>query len=424
MGKLFLILYNIIFVLILPILFLSLIFKGFKNREYLKRWNERMGLIKDLKDGKRVWLHALSLGEVNASIPLIKKIMETFQDYKILITTTTPTGSAQVKKTFGDSVEHVYLPYDFKPFISNFLKRAKPSVGLIIETEIWPNLIYSSYINDLPLILVNARLSERSMKRYLLLGGLVSCFLNKFRAIAVRDASDFSRFKKLGVKEGNLRVIGNIKFDLNIDEGIYKRSQELKKLFEGKMVFTAGSTHGGEEEILLEAFTRLVKEYNNLVLIIAPRDPKRGKDVLKIVEKYSMKGVLRNDLKMDECFDHNVLIVNTLGELLMFYVVSDVAFVGGSLVPKGGHNPLEPLALRVPTIAGSFTYNFSDLYKILADEKIVYVVNGVDDIYSVVRCLLVDNDLRKEIINKGVNFIQKNRGSIDRVINMLRELSL
>lgn len=424
MVNLFLLSYNLLFVFILPVLFLVLIFKGFKNKEYLKRWTERVGLMKRFNDERRIWIHALSLGEVNASIPLVRQLIKTFDGYKILITTTTPSGSAQVKKVFGDIVDHVYLPYDFKFFIDSFLGKTKPSFGVIIETEIWPNLIYCSYKKSIPLYLVNARLSERSMKRYMFLRSIVPWFLDKFDMIAVRDNLDMARFKKLGVSEDKLKVIGNIKFDLNIDDDIYVKSQQLKGLFEGKIVFTAGSTHEGEEEVILNAYSRLVDEFKDLVLVIAPRDPKRGNDILKHAGKYSFKTVLKTDLNLNEKFSFNVLILNTLGELLLFYAISDVAFVGGSLVPRGGHNPLEPLSLRVPTIAGHYTYNFSELYEVLSKEKIIFLVNGDFDLYTIVKNLLVDNELRNKVIEMGGNFIQKNKGSTLRFINILKEKNL
>ncbi len=420
----FLLIYNLIMLIFLPFYILSIFIKGIRNRDYYHKFFERFALIKVVSAKKNIWIHALSVGEVNASAPLIRKLLVQFSEYKIIVTTTTPTGMKQVIKLFGNTVEHHYIPYDLSIFVKIFFRKIKPVIGIIVETEIWPNIICSAKKFGIPIILVNGRMSEKSKNRYKLLNGIIKNILNNFKMIIVRDEEDAKRFKELGVEEERLRIAGNIKFDIDIDNKVLEKGNYFKSIIGERKIFTAGSTHEGEEEILLEVYTKLVKEYNDLVLIIAPRDPKRGKDILKIVEKYNLKGVLRTDLKMDESFVHDVLIVNTLGELLMFYAISYIAFVGGSIVPKGGHNPLEPLALGVPTIAGNFTYNFSDLYKILADEKIVYVVNGVDDIYSVVRCLLVDNDLRKEIINKGVNFIQKNRGSIDRVINMLRELSL
>lgn len=420
MINIFLFMYNMIFVAILPFLLLSLIFKGFKNKEYLKRWNERVGLVKRLPNKKRIWIHALSLGEVNAASPLIRRLQSSYSDYDILVTTTTPTGSAQVKKNFGESIEHFYLPYDFAPFINIFLKNTKPTIGIIIETEIWPNLINISYKHGIMLFLVNGRLSEKSMKRYLIVRPFFLELLNRFTMIFVRDNADAFRFKQLGVSEEKIEVAGNIKFDMEIDEGIYEKSAELKDKLSGKFVWTCGSTHEGEEEIILKIFSKLRDEFKNLFLIIAPRDPLRSKEISNIADRYKLKSIYRTEWKPNNNLQSDLLIVDTLGELLLFYSLSHLSFIGGSLVPKGGHNPLEPISLGVPTISGKFVYNFSELYKVLHKEEIIQLVNNSDELYSVVKSIISNPDKRALMAENGINYMKKNKGAIDIIIKKLK----
>jgi 3-deoxy-D-manno-octulosonic-acid transferase len=419
MHRLILFLYNIIFAIILPFLFFILLIKGIRKRDYLRRWNERVSLIPTLPKRKRIWIHALSLGEVNASVPLIKKIKEIFINYSILVTTTTPTGSSQLKKLFGDSIEHFYLPYDFSYFIKNFLKKSNPDLCIIIETEIWPNLIIATSNNNIPIFLVNGRLSEKSKNRYFKIKSFISYLLNRFTSICVRDFSDAERFKILDVDEKKLFVTGNIKFDIKVDNFIYERAERLRDHFSGKIVFTAGSTHDGEESIILEAYFKLLKKIENMILIIAPRDPLRSKDIANLVENYKFEYIFRSELNNLNKKSFNVLIIDTIGELLIFYALGDLAFVGGSMVTKGGHNPLEPIGLKVPTLSGEYTFNFSDLYKTLSQGGIVNIVKNSDDIVEAAYKILYDNNYRKDIIDKGILFIENNKGAVDKVINIL-----
>ncbi|MGC8768232.1 lipid IV(A) 3-deoxy-D-manno-octulosonic acid transferase [Calditerrivibrio sp.] len=416
----FLFLYNLLFLAILPFLFLSLIFKGFKNIEYLKRWNERLGFVKRLPPKRRVWIHALSLGEVNAATPLIRRLQSSYPDYDILVTTTTPTGSAQVQKNFGGSIEHFYLPYDFAPLVDIFLINTKPTIGIIIETEIWPNLINLSYKHAIKLFLVNGRLSEKSLKRYLIVKPIFLNLLNRFAILFVRDNSDAFRFKQLGVNEEKIEVAGNIKFDMKIDERIYEKSAKLKDTLSGKFVWVCGSTHAGEEEIILKIFSKLKDEFKNLFLIIAPRDPLRSREISKLADKYKLKSIHRTKWEPNSNQQFDLLIVDTLGELLLFYSLGHLSFIGGSLVPKGGHNPLEPISLGVPTIAGKFVYNFSELYEVLQKEEIVQLVNNSDELYSVVKSIISNPDKRGLMSENGINYMKKNKGAIDTIIKKLK----
>ncbi|MEF3255823.1 MAG: 3-deoxy-D-manno-octulosonic acid transferase [Deferribacterales bacterium] len=402
----------------LPFYILSIFIKGIRNRDYYHKFSGRFALIEVVSAQKSIWIHALSVGEVNAAAPLIRKLLVQFSEYKIIVTTTTPTGMKQVIKLFRNTVEHHYIPYDLSIFVKIFFRKIKPVIGIIVETEIWPNIIYNAKKFGIPTILVNGRMSEKSKNRYKLLNGIIKNILNNFKMIIVRDEEDAKRFKELGVEEERLRIAGNIKFDIDIDNKVLEKGNYFKSIIGERKIFTAGSTHEGEEEIILKVFKTI---NSNLLLVVAPRDPLRSKDIIELVKKFGLKGLLRTEIEQYNS-SINVIVVDTLGELLSFYSISDVAFVGGSLVKKGGHNPLEPLLYGVPTCAGEYIYNFSELYSILTKKGLLKKVKNESELRDVVNEFLSGSVKMSDLYKRITNFINENRGATDKVCLIIYDI--
>ncbi|MCX8083723.1 MAG: 3-deoxy-D-manno-octulosonic acid transferase [Calditerrivibrio sp.] len=393
--------------------------KGFKNKDYRRRLDERIGFFRYPKSDKKIILiHALSLGEVNASLSLIRGIKSEFTDYDILVTTTTPSGSNQIRKIFSDDILHIYLPFDLYFFMKRFYEKWNIKLGIIIETEIWPNMLYSAREKGIPMILANARMSEKSKKKYKLFKDVISYFLNCFTIIAVRGEADRERFCELGVEETRLVVTGNIKFDMYVDKEIMSDAKKLKTILDNRKVIVAGSTHDGEEKIIID----LIGDFKHILWVVAPRDPFRAKEIGKMAELKGIKYLFRSQI--DEYNGEvSLIIVDTFGELMRFYAISEVAFVGGSLVPKGGHNPLEPLSLGIPIISGPYLFNFQELYETMVKEGLVEIVKDQKEFKKALYEILNNNELVKIKKEKGFEFLVKHRGAVNRLIDIAKNIT-
>lgn len=370
-------LYSLLMVLLAPVLLVRLLWKARINPAYKSRIKERFGFYNQLESYYDVWIHAVSLGEVIAARPIIDALLTA--NYKILVTTTTPTGSNQVAKQFQTKVGHCYLPLDISFATERFFKAFQFQLGVIMETELWPNLIYSSYKHRIPLLLVNARLSENSLTHYQNIKFLMQNLLLKFDKILAQSELDAQRFINLGADPYNVVVAGNIKFDQNISIVESQLSNHCKELWGGdRVVVIAASTHAGEEEQLLSALSHLQTLIPSVILLIAPRHPERfelitslSKEKGYITSKRSQPGSIN--------FATEVCIIDSLGELLGFYQLSNYAFIGGSLVDVGGHNILEPIALDIPVFTGAHMKNFSTIYNDLKElQAIITVGNGME----------------------------------------------
>jgi 3-deoxy-D-manno-octulosonic-acid transferase len=366
-----------------------------------------------------VWWHCVSVGETLASLPLIKKFQQAHPELPILVTTMTPGGSWQVKTQLKDSVFHQYVPYDLAGIMSSFIERIQPKLCVLMETEIWPNMVYYCHQKNIPLILANARMSEISANKYLRFKKFTEQILPFINVIAAQNTVDGERFIQLGYPREQLQVTGSIKFDISILPELIQKAKSLRESFGApRSIWIAASTHPGEEEIILGA----AKKIPHALLILAPRHPDRRNEVLELCKKTHLKACVRSKNELPTQNDINVFLIDTLGELLLFYAVSDIAFVGGSFIPKGGHNLLEPAALGLPVLSGESLFNFAEIEKILDNATALIKVKNADDLSEQINDLL-NNSAKREIIGKaGKEAIEKNKGATDKHLALMERL--
>lgn len=417
-------LYTALFSLLLPVYFLRLCWKGLNNREYLYRWSERLGLSKNKPSAGRsiIWIHAVSVGEVNASMSLLRKLIEDFPGAEILVTTTTPTGSKLLIEKLGSKIKHQYLPVDIPFFINLFLKRWQPKMLILIETEIWPNLLSSCKKEGVYTALVNARLSEKSKINYLKYSALITPILDSLDLLLAQFESDKSRFKEITTRK--IGLCGNLKFDQEVPEELYEISQSIRQSWAIEEKFRptliASSTHEGEEEIILDAFKKIYKQLPNSLLIIVPRHLERFSKVKQIIKNSGLAFASRS--KKSEVTDNiQVLLGDTIGELNFLYSLADVAFVGGSLIDHGGQNLLEPSAQSMALLSGPSLRNFSDVSDQLIANKALKLVHDAEDISNEFLSL-IDNELTLEERGKAAfEVFISNRGALDIILEHIRD---
>ncbi len=379
-------LYTLTMYLMTPVILYRLAARGLRYRRYLSRWRERFGFFPAPGFENSSWVHAVSVGEVNAAMPLIEALMQRYPESPMVVTTVTPTGSERVQKLFGDRVFHVYLPYDLPASVKRFLDRIQPRFAVVMETEIWPNLFITCRERAIPIVVTNARLSERSLKGYGPVRPLARRAIRCANFVAAQSPIDAERLRALGAAVTRLAVIGNLKFDMPVPASLIENGAALRDSWGTRRpVWIAASTHEGEELPVLKAHSAVLQRYPDALLLIAPRHPERFKPVIGACRALGFSTRVRSeDVSADDrcqCF-----IIDTMGELLQFYVASDIAFVGGSLEPIGGHNLLEPAALGKPVIVGPHTFNTEEVATSLIDAKAVLrVADEVELGTSVIR---------------------------------------
>lgn len=405
----------------LPAIFLRLIWRGLRSPAYFKRWSERFGRSPTLSTEKPViWIHAVSVGEVEASRPIIKSLQNEFPEHQILITTMTPTGSQRVKLLFADNVAHCYLPYDLPFAIERFLLATHPTFGIIMETEIWPNLITLCAKHKIKLVLANARMSERSSKGYLRLAGLTRDVLQSISLIAAQTEQDRQRFAKLGADIRIVHAIGNLKYEVSLPASLTEQAEVMRSMWDvNRPVLIAASTHEGEEEIVLNASRQIRAQYPNLLLIIVPRHPERFDRVTALSQRAGFK-TLRRSENQPCSSDVQILVVDTMGELPLFYGASDIAFVGGSLVPHGGHNLLEPAALGRAVITGPHYFNFNEITRQFLQAKAAIEVKDTGSLAETVIDLFQNSQQRAEMGEAGLHLIANSQGASMRLSNLIK----
>ena len=404
----------------MPVILLRLLWRGLRSRGYWRRWPERFGVFPQ-RASNSIWLHAVSVGETVAATPLIEALLKRYPKQTIVVTTTTPTGSDRVIAAFGNRVLHVYAPYDSPGAVKRFLRRANPTLAIVMETELWPNLFFFCHQRNIPLIVANARLSERSLRGYLRFSSLLAQTLKCVRVIAAQTQADAERFRQLGADEKQLRVMGNIKFDLRLPENLQERAAALRQSWgTDRPVWIAASTREGEEAIILDAFDRVRSKVPNALLVLVPRHPERFRLAVELSQKRGFNVAQRSQQAMLE-LGTNVFIGDTMGELLLLYAASDVAFVGGSLVPVGGHNVLEPAALGLPILVGPHTFNFDAVTAQLINAGSAQRVDGAQDLGDRLISLLRDVAQSKQAGEPGRRLIEANRGAMERLLLLIEE---
>lgn len=406
-------LYTFLFYLAVPFVLLRLWRKGKKNIGYRQRIAERFGYT-SFTSQKSIWLHAVSLGEIVAAIPLIEELLKVYPDYDMVLTSTTPTGSEKVRQHFGSRVLHCYFPYDLPGALRRFFRRIHPAFILIMETELWPNLLAFAKSQDVPVMLVNARLSDISIKEYAYLRPFVKQMLLKINIIAAQSALDAERFIRLGANPAQVIDVGNLKFDMKVAEHLVAKANELRPSIAKHPIWIAASTHKGEDELILNIHKDLLQTYPNALLIIVPRHPERFADVAALAEASGFKTVRKSAAMPDA--NTQVFVGDTMGELQFYYALADVAFVGGTLMPIGGHNPLEPLALGKKVIVGPYTNNAKMMYDELVKAQLA---DSRADAEGVKQALF--EALQKPLEQNYVNtYMQKFQGVKARVMDLIQ----
>jgi 3-deoxy-D-manno-octulosonic-acid transferase len=415
--------YTVIMYLLIPLILYRLAVRGLRYREYFGRWRERFGFFPDPHIRESIWIHAVSMGEVNAALPLIDALMQRHEHTPFVITTVTPTGSERVRRVYGDRVFNVYLPYDLPASIRRFLKRVRPRVSVVMETEIWPNLFLECAARDIPVILANARLSEKSFRGYGPVRPLAKQAVASVRYIAAQSVMDASRLQELGADPDRLIVLGNLKYDMSVPSDLFEQAAAIRQTWGTRRpVWIAASTHEGEELPVLKAHTEVLRHFPDALLLIAPRHPERFKPMALACRNFGFVTRTRSE-DGTASFDTQCFVVDTLGELLRFYATTDVAFVGGSFVPIGGHNVLEPAALGVPVVVGPKTFNFADITASLVESGAAVQIDDGDALGAAIVTLLADPQLRLRTGQAARRAFEREQGGVIRTVAIVdREL--
>lgn len=411
-------LYTVVFAIAIPFILLRLLWRSRKQKAYRERWLERFGIFKTRPEPNGLWIHAVSVGETVAAASIIKKIREKMPHIPITITTTSVTGSDRVKALLGNSVFHVYYPYDLPYFIRSFLKRVRPKLYIIMETELWPNCLFVCKEQNIPVMIANACLSERSMRGYRRILSMTGAMLSSVTSVAAQTEMDGQRFIELGLDPKKLTITGNVKFDMVIPEDLYSKAIHLKNfLGNNRLILIAASTHPNEEEQILAAFAKIRETSSEALLLLVPRHPERFKSVADLVSAKGFTMVLRSEGSQPN-ENTAVYLGDTMGELLLLYGASDVAFVGGSLVPIGGHNILEAAALSLPMVVGPYIDNITETCDLLLATGALKKVANSQELAKVVIDWFNDPNTRKNVGSAAKRIVEENRGAIDKIIKI------
>jgi 3-deoxy-D-manno-octulosonic-acid transferase len=411
-------LYVVALYLLAPVTVYHLIWRGFRLGEYFQRWNERYAVYGDAPHAATVWVHAVSVGEVNAAAPLVNALRTRRPDLKFLVTSITPTGSARIRALWGDKVEHVYLPYDLPGAVSRFLRHYRPKLALVLETELWPNLLFGCRDHGIPAYIVNARLSERSLRGYRVLRPLLQRSLRTLRAVLAQSQDDAARFVRLGADADTTLVSGNLKYDVAVGAGWPAFAAAFAGRIGARPVWIAASTHAEEEAAVIAIHRRLRGRWPDLLLLWAPRHPERFKVVAQQAVDAGWRVATRKLTQWPDR-DDAVFVIDTLGELMPFYGCAQVAFVGGSLQDIGGHNLLEPAAVGTAVVSGPHLHNFADIAAQLRDAGALLVGNDAGEVGTHIATLLDDADARAVMVAAAHALVDQGRGALRRTLDRI-----
>jgi len=409
-------LYSLIGYLLLPIMVLRLIIKGLKSPAYYQRIGERLGFV-DKIPVPIIWVHCVSVGEFRAAIVLIDQLIQNYPEHRILVTTTTPTGSQAVINHYQSEVLHFYFPFDLPIIVNRYIKKINPKLCILLETEIWPNLVHALNTNSIPVLLVNARLSQRSLEKYQKFApNLAKQTLNKFTTVATQNQNSANRFIELGIDTDKVTVAGNIKFDQNpsIDKDLTKK---LKTIVGKQKIVVFASTHLGEESQIINSYLKF-KDDINALLIIIPRHPERFKEVYKLAQKQGISITKRSQNK--PCQDCQILLGDSMGEMMNYFDISDVVFMGGSLNNTGGHNMLEPAALAKPILFGPNVFNFAEISSDLLKQQGAMQAQNSDELFEKIVDLLGDEKQRKSMGRNAKKYFKSQQGAVKKLNQLIK----
>lgn len=413
--------YHLLLYVVLPFVPLKLWWRGIKQPAYRQYWAERFGFYRFKSVKSVIWLHCVSVGETRAAEPLIHALMLQYPNHQILLSHTTPTGREASEQLFADRVMRVYLPYDLPFAVSRFLTHFQPKIGLLMETELWFNLIASCKKRDIPLLLLNARLSERSARGYKKLGLLVSNGLQSLSAIAAQTADDAARLKSLSAQ--NVHILGNLKFDVKPPGGAYEKGLQLRQLFnadDNRLVFVAASTREGEEALIL----KVVKDLKillalKMLTVIVPRHPQRFDEVETLIKQTGLNCQRRSQLSAPIDANVDVILGDSMGELFSYYVACDFTFVGGSLLEFGGQNLIEAATMGKPILIGQHTYNFAEASQKAIAAGAAIQVKNVEELRINIQNLSNSPQQRQKMQQASLEFSQASAGATLKTLQLI-----
>ena len=418
-------LYTLLFHLGLPLVAIRLWLRARKAPAYAKRVGERFALNLPAMQPGGIWVHAVSVGESIAAAPMIRALLKRYPQLPITVTCMTPTGSERIQALFADEprIQHCYLPYDLPWAAARFLDRMQPTLAVIMETELWPNHIHQCAKRGIPVALANARLSARSAKGYARFAKLTRPMLGEMSLIAVQTEAEAERFRQLGARPECVQVTGSIKFDLTIDPQLLINARALREQWQAleRPVWIAASTHEGEDAIVLAAHRQLLTRHSNALLILVPRHPERFSSVFELCQSQGFDTVRRSTGELVNA-QTQVLLGDTMGELLFLYALADSAFVGGSLVPNGGHNLLEPAALAKPVLSGPHLFNFLEIAALLRGAGALEEVDDAQTLAIAIQRLFELPQDAQRMAQAGLKVMQANQGALQRLLDGLEGL--
>lgn len=419
--------YNLLFIILLPFLFLKFFIKSLKLPAYRARLLERLGIfsIPIPNNNNNIWIHAVSVGEFMSSIPIIQAIQKKIPNACIVVTCTTPTGSSmiqKIKKKLSMNLIHIYFPLDIDCVIKNFLTRIKPKLLIIIEKEIWPNIIFNCHKNNIPIIIANAQLSNKSFYKYKLIKPLIAACLNKITFICTQTTFDTFKLKKLNANGNNIILTGNSKFDIAWQNSY----NNINKKNINQLIWIAASTHPIEEQIILEAHKAILQKIPNALLILAPRHPERSQNIAKFLASLNFTFIIHSKKSIlsdpNSNINAQIYLVDSIGELNMLYGISQAAFVGGSLVPIGGHNVLEPASHAIPIAIGPYTANCQQIVFRLKLANGLVKINNAQELSKIIIQWLTDANIRKSMGNNAKNYLYNETGASEKIAIIARGL--
>ena len=414
-------LYTLLLYLLMPLVLLRLWWRGRRNPGYRQRASERFGIYSRTLPEGCVWIHAVSVGESQATQPLMRWISENMADVPVVISTTTPTGAERVLQMYRDTVTHIYFPYDLPFAIRRALRTLRPRLIIVMETEIWPNLLHLCSEAKTPVVLANARLSEQSARGYQRIRALISPAIRSFAAIAAQNSQDAERFVALGADSQRTRVCGSVKFDVRIPASVREHGELLRTAWgTGRHVWVAASTHPGEDELLLDVHRSLLERYPDALLVLTPRHPERFDEVAALVDRQGFS-YCRRSQNMVCRKESQVYLGDTMGELTVFFAAADVAFVAGSLMPIGGHNVLEPASLGLPVVVGPHMKNFLGITQLMLDAGALVQVADSSELAGVLLGLFDNAERRTSMGQAGLDVVERNQGALECVAQLLQD---
>ena len=407
--------------LILPFLPLRLLWRSRKNIAYRQRMLERFAYFNFSPIPECIWVHAVSLGEAISAVPLVKALLQHYPSTTIVVTTMTPTGAERIQKIFNNEVIQLYVPYDYPFVVKRFLRKVNPKILIVMETELWPNILYYTAKRKVPIILCNGRLSAKSVLGYKKIRGFMQKILDHITMVVAQSKIDGERFLEIGLDPQKLLIGGNIKFDITIPNEVLLQAPQLRLALGQRPIWIAASTHNMEEEKILIAAKKVLEVLPNALLILVPRHLERFDQVFELCHSQGFN-VVRYNNKQDYTESTNVMLGDVMGQLLLFYAVSDIAFVGGSLVLWGGHNLLEPAALAKPVISGPNLSAFLEISQMLIDGNALVKVDDELMLAQNLIKLFQDQNLREKLGAAALDVVEKHRGTTKKIMTLIENM--